>query len=49
MMEGIAFLIGFVAGISLCYYNDLKYNPYMKGYADGYEEAMIERKEDETD
>ena len=46
MIEPICFIAGFIVGISLWFYNDIKYNPYRKGYADGYEEAFRYIKEE---
>ena len=45
----IEFIIGLVTGIALWFLNDTKHNPYTRGYADGYKEAMkemAERKEE---
>lgn len=49
MMEYISYIIGLVTGISLWFCHDTKYNPYTRGYADGFNEAMremAERKEE---
>ena len=47
MMEYIAFIFGLATGIALWFLNDTKHNPYTRGYADGYKEAMEEMKRKE--
>lgn len=42
MIEPICFIAGFIVGISLWFYNDIKFNPYRKGYADGYADGYEE-------
>lgn len=44
MIEYMAFIIGLITGIALWFLNDTKNNPYTRGYADGYKEAMEEMK-----
>lgn len=36
-MYCIVFLFGFATGIAVWFYSDMKNNPYIRGYADGYE------------
>ncbi len=49
MSEFIAWIFGIVSGLALWFYNDTKYNPYIRGFADGYKEAMYERKKNGTE
>ena len=48
-MDYISFVVGFVTGISLWMWRDLKNNPYIRGYADGFNEAIKEIAEREPD
>lgn len=42
----VCFIIGFLAGLALWYYHDLKDNPYLRGFQDGYDWANIPEKEE---
>lgn len=47
MIEYMEFIIGLITGIALWFLNDTKNNPYTRGFADGYKEAMEEMKRKE--
>lgn len=42
----VCFIIGFLTGLALWYYHDLKDNPYLRGFQDGYDWANIPEKEE---
>ena len=48
MAEFISFIFGLITGISILFYNDLKYNPYLRGYSEGYQRAIDENKKEGT-
>lgn len=45
MMYFIVYLFGFATGIAVWFYSDIKDNPYIRGYADGYEIGFHDRAE----
>lgn len=42
MSEAIAFFGGLIAMGIVWFINDIKYNPYMKGYSDGVKDGIQE-------
>lgn len=43
IMDFVIYLLGFATGIALWFYSDIKDNPYIRGYTDGYERGFHER------
>lgn len=46
MIEYVCFICGLLTGIGLWFFHDLKDNPYLRGFKDGYDLANIQEKEE---